>query len=283
MLNHKRPVAVVTDGTSDLPSDIAQAKNITVVPLNVHFGDQTYQAPGDLTTDEFFRRLSESRDPPTTSQPSVGQFVEAYTRLCQSHEAIVSVHISSKLSGTYGSAQMASQDMRERCRVEVVDSLWATMGLGCLAMVAADAANEGKNADEVVADVQKAIPRMRILLFVETLEYLRKGGRIGKAQAFLGSLLNVKPLLSLSGGEIVPVEKVRTRGRAIMRLAEFAREQGAIEMLSVLYSTTPEDVEAFLANIGDAVQRDQVIVAKYGPAIGTHIGPGAMGAVLLLK
>src|SRR3990172_11940025 len=103
MLNHKRSVAVVTDGTSDLPSDIAQAKNITVVPLNVHFGDQTYQAPGDLTTDEFFRRLAESRALPTTSQPSVGMFAQAYTHLCQTHEAVVSIHISSKLSGTYGS------------------------------------------------------------------------------------------------------------------------------------------------------------------------------------
>ncbi len=283
MLNHKSPVAVVTDGTSDLPSDIAQAKNITVIPLNVRFGDQTYQAPGDLTADEFFRKLQESRALPTTSQPSVGAFVEAYSRLCQTHEAIVSVHISSKLSGTCGSAQMASQDLRDRCRVEVVDSLSATMGLGFLAMVAADAANEGKNADEVVAAVHKAMTRLRILLFVETLEYLQKGGRIGKAQAFLGSLLNLKPLLSLSGGEIVPVEKVRTRGRAIERLSETAREQGPIERLSVVYSTTPEDVEAFLAKIGDVVPRDQVIVAQYGPAIGTHIGPGAMGAVLLLK
>jgi DegV family protein with EDD domain len=248
----------------------------------VHFGERTYLERVDITTSQFFQMLATSTSLPTTSQPSVSSFVDIYRKLSELTDSIISIHLSAKLSGTYASAVMAKEAIGGRCRIEVVDSQWASMGLGYLALAAAQGAQQGKNLDELCALVRRMIPRLRILFFVDTLEYLQKGGRIGKAQAFLGSLLNLKPVLTLTDGEIHPVERVRTRSKALEKLQDFVLSQPAVEQVAILHSTTPDDVEAILRQIAHVFPREKTIVTQYGPIIGVHVGPGVMGAVLLL-
>ena len=276
-------VQVVTDSTSDLPSAVVQELCIHVIPLNVHFGDTVYRDGVDMTTEEFLVRLAASPRLPTTSQPSAGAFADLYRRLAQESKEIVSVHISSKLSGTCSSALLAKEMVADTgCRVEVVDSLVASMGLGLHAIEAARAARAGASLDEILSLLrQELIPRTHIVLFVDTLEYLQKGGRIGRARAFLGTMLRVKPILTVREGEIHPLEQVRTRARAVERLYELVRGLSSLRALAVVHSTTPEEAQALVARLTPFCPKERTYVGKYGPVIGTHLGPGAMGVIAI--
>lgn len=273
-------VRIVTDSTADIPSPLAQELAIVVVPLNVQFGEVVFRDGVDLGTEEFFRRLVRSPALPTTSQPSAGAFLEVYSRLAAEGAEIVSLHISAKLSGTLNSAQVAKESLDVPCRIELMDSQSASLGLGLTAIAAARAAQAGASFQEVVALVRRRIDATTLLVFVDTLEYLQRGGRIGRAQAFLGGLLNVKPLLTLREGEIHPVERVRTRARALERLYEYAANYVQIEDLAVLHSTSPQEAQGLIRRLGGLFPEQQVLLATYGPVIGTHLGPGAMGVVV---
>lgn len=273
-------VRIVTDSTADIPSPLAQELAIVVVPLNVQFGEAVFRDGVDLGTEEFFRRLVRSPVLPTTSQPSAGAFLEVYSRLAAERAEIVSLHISAKLSGTLNSAQVAKESLDVPCRIELMDSQSASLGLGLTALAAARAAQAGASFQEVVALVRRRIDATTVLVFVDTLEYLQRGGRIGRAQAFLGGLLNVKPLLTLREGEIHPVERVRTRARALERLYEYAASYVQIEDLAVLHSTSPQEAQELRRRLGGLFPEQQVLLATYGPVIGTHLGPGAMGVVV---
>lgn len=275
-----RRVRIVTDSTCDLPRSVREELGIEVVPLNVHFGDQIYRDGVDLDSAQFFEKLATSPELPRTSQPSPGVFEETYRRLAGEGVSVVSIHLSAKLSGTFQSACLARDALRARCKIEVIDSRSASLGLGMIVMAAAELAKAGADQWEIESYVRRLIPNVHILFFVETLEYLQRGGRIGRARAFLGTLLNIRPILKLEDGEVQPVEKVRTRSKAIDWLVEFVELFPNIDRLAVLHSNTPGDVETLLHRLEPIYPRDRIMVGQYGPVIGTHAGPGGVGVVV---
>ncbi|CAA9558765.1 MAG: DegV family protein [uncultured Thermomicrobiales bacterium] len=273
-------VAIVTDSTADLPPEIARRAGITVVPLNVHFGDEVFRDGVDLTTGDFLRRLGSSDRLPTTSQPSAGLFTETYRRLATDHDAIVSVHISGKLSGTVGAATIARDDVASEVAVEVVDSATASMALGLLALRGAALAEEGLDGSAIAARLRAEAPGHHMVFFVDTLEYLRRGGRIGAARALLGSILDLKPILRVEDGVIVPLERTRTRVRARRSLVGFVRGLPTVARLAVLHNSTPDEARELADEFRLIVPRDEVLIAEMGPVIDTHVGPGAMGVAV---
>ena len=281
-MSSTRTVAIVTDSTCDLAHDVAEAHGITVVPLNVHFGETVYLDQVDITTDEFMDKMSSSSALPTTSQPSVGAFEAAFQKAAEEQGVadIVCVTISSKLSGTFQSASIAGQNLAGTINVEVVDSSSAASGLGFQALRAAELADTGMGAREIAEILRNEINRYQLIFFVETLEHLRRGGRIGKAAQMVGSLLQLKPLLRLDEGVIVPFERTRTRSKAIKALEAYVAEAGPIDGLAVLYNTTPDDAQALANAIGVHTPGKDVTLAKISPVIATHIGPGVLGVAI---
>ncbi|MEK7280826.1 MAG: DegV family protein [Chloroflexota bacterium] len=271
-------VKIVTDSTADLPADVARDLGISVVPLYVRFGEEVYRDGVDMRSDEFYQRLPTSPRLPTTAAPSIGDFLGVYKEAAQG-EGIVSIHISSKLSATCNAALQAAKEL-PGARVEVVDSLSCSMGAGLLAILAAQWAREGMGLEDMVSRLRGALSNLRVFALLDTLTYLQKGGRIGKAQALLGGLLNIKPLLSIKDGEVHPLERVRSRSRAIERLAELVGGFPAIHMMAVLFNTTPEEAEA-LAKILPTPASGGVLRARLGPVIGTYAGPGALAVALV--
>ena len=236
-------VKVITDSTADLPPALAEELGITVVPLNVHFGTEVYRDGVEITADEFYRRLVTASRLPTTSQPTPGDFLSAYDEMGQTTDEILSVHISAKLSGTMNSATQALEEYGGACRIEIIDSLQGSMGLGMLAIAAAEAARRGDSLDDVVTETRATIPKVGFIGLLDTLEYLEKGGRIGKAQAFMGSLLRIKPLLTIRDGEAHPLERARTRAKGVDRMCELVQEQMPLKDLAVVYTTTPDEAQ----------------------------------------
>lgn len=270
-----RVVKVITDSTADLPPYVAEELGIVIVPLTVKFGDTVYLDGRDMSTNDFYDMLVKYPVVPTTAAPSPGQFLEEYDKAASEGKDILSLHISRKLSGTYDAALLAKG--QSKSRVEIQDSQSATMGLGLLAIHCGKLAQKGADLDILVQEVSRTLPRIRVLGMVDTLEYLKKGGRIGRAQAFLGSLLNIKPLLSIQNGETFPLERVRTRGKAIERLWEICKADAPYEELSILYSTIPELAEEMMKRFEALFSRDKIYKARFGPILGTHIGPGSLG------
>jgi DegV family protein with EDD domain len=273
-------VAVVTDSTADLPPDLREQHGITMVPLNVHFGDETLRDQIDITTDMFMERLQRSRTMPTTSQPASGQFEEIFRQLAQDHDEIVAVLISSKLSGTVMSALLARDAVADLIPVEVVDSQSASMALGFQALAATRYAAEGLDAGTIARRLRTEIGSYETLFFVDTLEYLRRGGRIGKASAMLGSILDLKPMLRIDEGQVVPVERTRTRSRARKGLVDFVRAMPNVERLAVMHATNPDEAVELASEFNLTLPRENLIIAQFGPVIGTHVGPGAMGVMV---
>ena len=273
-------VRVVTDSTADLPPDLAAEHGITVVPLNLHFGQETYLDGIDITPDEFYQRLTSSPQLPTTSQPSVGAFMEVYEGLREGAEGIVSVHISAKLSGTCNSANQAKAELSETVAIEIVDTQLASLGVGLAALAAARAAQAGAGLAEVAAEARRAADETRVLFMVDTLEYLQKGGRIGKAAAFFGGLLNVKPLLTIHEGQVHPLERARTRSKAMDRLEQMLQAEAPIQQLAVMCTTTPDDANAVAQRNAWLVAPEQPIIGRLGAVVGTYAGPGLLGVAL---
>lgn len=273
-------VKIVTDSTSDLPPALVKEWDITVVPLSIHFGSETYLDGVNLSEEQFFARLAASPVLPTTSPPSVKTFQDVYAKLSQTTDAILAVHISSKLSATYAAAVAAREALTNRCRIVIVDSTLTSMALGFMALNAAKSAAAGESLDDIAEQVRGMIPQTHILFFVDTMDYLQKGGRIGKAQALMSNVLNVKPLLRLEDGEIQPVERLRTRAKALERLYEFVADFPKIEELAILYSTTPNEANTLAKRIDAVFSRQRIQVLPYGPVLGVHVGPGAMAVVV---
>ena len=222
-------VRVVTDSSCDLPAELVQELGITVVPLYVRFGEEVYRDRVDISEDEFYRRLQHDPIHPSTIQPAPQDFANVYQQLLPEAAGIVSIHISSKLSGTCNSALQGKEMVEKSCPIEVIDSRTLTMALGMICIMAARLANMGKGLEEVVTEVKQAVSATHLLGLFDTLEYVRKGGRIGRAAALLGSILNVKPLLSLEDGETVGAGRSRTRSKGIDRLVDFAKNAQNIE------------------------------------------------------
>ncbi len=275
-------VRVVTDSVSDLPASIADELDITVVPANVHFGTQVFKDGVDLTTDQFFDRLINGPDFPTTSQPSVGEFMDAYSSVARDADAIVSVHVSGKVSGTVNSARQGAERVDVGCPIEVLDTQQASMGVGLIAMAAARAAKEGAAVDDVVAAAKDASERAQCVALLDTLEYLQKGGRIGKARALVGTLLKIKPLIIVRDGEVHDFAKERTRRKAVARLERAAHEFAPLSSASVMYSTSRDEADTLAESIRSLMTGEEdPIVARFGPALGTYVGPDSLGLVVL--
>jgi DegV family protein with EDD domain len=274
------PVKIVTDSTADLPPDVVENLNITVLPLTLHLGQKTLRDGIDVTPADFVTRLSRTPTPPTTSPPTLRQFEETFTELTKAGNEVVAIHLSSKLSQTFRLATRAAMPLLGRSKIAVIDSQLITVGLGMLVTAAARAAAQGGSLDEVVRLVRGMIPRIYIGFFVETLDYLERGGRIGKAQALLGTMLNIKPLLILEDGEIVALEKVRTRAQAIEKLVEFITEFTRIEKMVILHGNTPADVAALIEQTNLVLPNLDISVDHYGPVTAAHLGTDALGVVV---
>lgn len=274
-------VKIVTDSVADLPSGVVEDLGITVVPLLVRFGEDMYRDGIDLTADQFYEKLKESKALPATSVPSPGTFAEAYDKLTEETNEILVITLSSKLSGTYEVALQGIELMQKKCRVEVIDSGLATMAEGFIAMKAAEAAQAGAGLDQTIEVTRKNIPRVDFLSTFDTLEYLRRGGRIGKAQAFLGSILKVNPLITLRDGVVEPVGRTRSRARAIERLYEFAMGYSYIEEIAVGDTACPEEAEALVEQLSAKFPKERIHRSKMTPVMGTHTGPGLLLVVVL--
>jgi len=274
-------VRIVTDSTADLTPEQQRAAGITVVPLNVHFGDEVFRDHVDLSTDEFFRRLKASPQLPRTSQPSVGAFEEAYRSLRQGGDEIVSVHLSSKVSGTYNSALMAAQSVGEG-KIDVVDSLSTSMALGFIALEGAKLVRAGRDRQAVADCLRGLVPKARVICVVDTLTYLERGGRIGKARALLGSLLNVKPILQLKDGEVVPLGRARGRPQALNRLVELLERDGKVRQLAIMHGAAQTDAEQLRERVASSYPGVDIQLTEIGAVLGTHTGPGVIGFTYLV-
>jgi DegV family protein with EDD domain len=276
-------VRIVTDTAADLPPELAAARGIEVVPLTVRFGDESYLSGVELGTDEFWQKLRSSNTAPATAAPSAGDFQKAYEKLLgEGATGIVSVHLSSKLSATYQSAAVAAQELPD-APVEVFDSLGVSAGTGLLALRAADRADAGASPKEIVAEIDALRSRVHLYGVIDTLEYLRLGGRIGGAQALLGTMLKMKPVIGLQDGVVEPVGRVRTRAKALAHLVGLVSEhKGNIERLVVITGAAP-DVDDFLGMLDGIVTVPPSDVWNLGPIVGTHAGPGVIGVVFIVS
>jgi DegV family protein with EDD domain len=269
-------VRIVTDSASDLPQGLCDELGIDVVPLHIRFGDDEYVDREELSTEQFWQKLSGSSVLPETAAPSVGAFEETFRRLHEEGaDGIVCVNLSSAMSATMQSAQVAAKALDGLCPIEVVDSKSVSMGQGSLALHAAQLAKDGADIDTVVADIEDRQSRAQLLATLDTLEFLRKGGRVGGAQAMLGSMLSIKPVITVKDGVVQPAGKVRTRSKALRFIAD-RLPAGKLDSVCVLHAGAP-DVDEFLTMIEPVVPRSDVLVAQIGPVVGVHAGPRVIG------
>ncbi len=274
-------VKIVTDSLSDITSDMAQGLGVTVVPLTVSFGQESFLDRVTMTTDEFYHRLVHDATWPTTTQPPPGVFADVYTKLAEETDEVLAITLSSKLSGTYESALNAKSLVEKKCRIEVIDSLTVAMGLGLIVIAVAKAAQAGANLDEIVSLVHKAMPRSHLVAYFDTLKYLAKGGRIGKAQGLLGAMLSVKPVLTVKDGEMSPLTRLRSRAAGMDYLYNFVAGFSHIEGLAVEHATTPDDADKLVERLSSVFPKERIYRSTISPVVGTYAGPGAMAVSVL--
>jgi DegV family protein with EDD domain len=260
---------------------LAQELEITIVPLSVHFGTVVYRDGVDLTSEQFFNRLVHSKTLPVTSVPPPGVFAEAYDKLTEETDEILVITLSSKLSGTYEVALQGIELMKRKCRIEVVDSKVAIMGEGLIAIAAAGAAKSGSSLDNVLDIVHRNIPRINFRGVFNTLEYLRRGGRIGKAQALLGTMLNINPIVTMKDGVIEPAGRTRSRAKAIDYLYNFAVDYRHIEEMAVEYATARDEAEILIKRLSSKFPKERIYRSRVSPVIGTHTGPSLLAVSVL--
>jgi DegV family protein with EDD domain len=267
-------VAIVTDSVADLPPQVVEEFGITVVPLVVRFGTDLYRDGLDLSPDDFYGKLRISKVLPATSVPPPAAFTDAYDKLAEKTNEIAVICLTSKLSATYQVALQAAELMKKRCRVEVLDSQWAVMAQGFITIAAAKAAQGGAGLDEVLGVARHTILRVDMHAAFDTLEYLERGGRIGKAQAFLGSLIKVNPIIGLKNGEVYPCGRERSRAKAIDHLYNFATGFGKLEGLAVEYATDLDEANRLVQRLHSKYHQIPIYLSRASPVIGTHTGPG---------
>ncbi len=269
-------VKIITDSVADLSPQIVAEMGISVVPLRVRFGDEVYRDGIDLTPDQFYGKLKTSKVFPNTSVPSPADFVQVYDKLSEETDEILAILVSARLSATYEVALQSIGKMKRKCRVELLDSETATMAEGFIVMTAAKAAKGGAKLDEVIEVARQTVPRVDFRAAFDTLEYLRKGGRIGRAQAFLGSMLRINPIIALKNGVVEPAGRTRSRSKAIDLLYEFAAGYARIEEMAVENTACPDEAEALVERLGAIFPKERIHRSRMTPVIGTHTGPGLL-------
>ncbi|MEO5953874.1 MAG: DegV family protein [Chloroflexia bacterium] len=280
-----RPVRVVTDSAADIPRDLARELGITVVPQRVHMGGNTYLDGIDISGEQFYHELETTRSVTTTSLPSLSSFEQAYKQLTRDGYDIVSIHMASKLSGTFNAALMASTgDGIPEEAIEVVDTHTLSMAEGWVAIEAAEAAQTGASIEEVVRAAENAIERVALYGALETLEYVVKSGRISKVPGTIGTMLSIKPILTTRpNGEAAILEKVRTRKKVLERIVELTAELGPLSRLAVMHGADPEGAAQLLDMLRPLNPPEPVLICHIGAVLGTHIGPGGIGVCCLTK
>jgi DegV family protein with EDD domain len=275
--NHK--VAIVTDSISSLTPALGKEYGVHVVPIHIVFGTQAYRDGIDLDAEQFYSRLNGSKQMPTTSQPTAADFKDCYAKIVGQAQAVVSIHASKKVSATVDSARVACTELPD-LPIYVIDSNNLSMGQGLMVLAAARAAAAGNSAEEIVQLVEGLIPKTYVLFTVETLEYLRRGGRIGGATALLGSALKIKPVLHIADGQVEPLEKPRTRKRAVGRLLDLMDERvGSSDAIhaAVLHCDAAQDAQRLAEKIAVRFNCAELHIVEAGPTIGAHGGPGTLG------
>ena len=278
-------IKIVTDSTAYLPETFVRQHDIRVVPLYVHFGEEAFREGVELSDEEFYARLKEASALPTTSQPSAGEFHQVFEELAGAGHEIVTLTISSKLSGTWNSA-MAAKEMLPEAGISIIDTFSTAVGMHLMINAAIEAAAAGATRQEIVERIEEIKKTSQLWFVVDTLEYLAKGGRIGNARAFMGTLLKVKPILTLQDGAIEPCEQVRSKPKALARMIEIAEEyvgnKGPQAKVAVLNALVPAEAEALGQELVERMGCAPPLVGDLGPVIGTHTGPGVVGIALHL-
>lgn len=273
-------VKIVTDSLADIPPHLLQELDITTVPCLVRFGNAEYRDRVDLPPCAFYAKLTASPILPTTAAPSYGEFIDVYRRLSEKTNQILAIHTIGSLTGIYNASRLAAQEIPD-IQIELIDSEQVSMSLGWLVILAARAAQAGKPLAEIKSMVQSALHRVHIVAMLDTLEYAQRGGRLGKGAALIGTLLNVKPLLSAERGEIVPVENVRTLRRALERLVDIVVNSGTVQEIAVVHANAIEYAERVREMLARIYPTKTILLSETGPVLGTHAGPGAVGIAWL--
>ena len=275
------PVKIVTDSVADLPAQVVDELGITVIPVLLRFGEELYRDGIDMTTDQFYDRLKQSKFLPSTSVPAPVAFAETYDKLAEETDEILVITVTSRLSGIHDVASQSVGLMKRKCRVEVIDSQWAVMPQGFIVIRAAQAAQAGARFDEVLDVTRSTIPRVDMRAAFDTLEYLRKGGRIGRAAALMGSLLRVNPLITLKDGVVEPAGRTRSRAKAMDILYDFAASYSNIEEMAVEAAACPDDADLLVERLGALFPKERIYRTRTTPVIGTHTGPGLLLLAIL--
>jgi DegV family protein with EDD domain len=275
------PVKIVTDSVADIPNDIVQELDITVIPVLLRFGEETFRDGIDITNDQFYERLAKSDVMPTTSVPSLDLYARTYARLAEETDEILVIMVSSKLSGLCNAARQSADLIESNCRIEVVDSGCAVMSQGFIVIEAAKAARAGSSLNEILEQIERNKARVDMRAAFDTLEYLKRGGRIGRAQAFMGSVLRVNPIITLKDGVVEPVGRTRSRSKAIDALFDFAASYSHIEGLAVEGAACPQDVEKMVERLGAIFPKEKILRSRTTPVIATHTGPGLLLVAVL--
>lgn len=279
MANKK--VAIVVDSTAYISPELVEKYNLHLIPLIVNWAGKGYRDNVDIKPDEFYTRLKTAKEMPTTSQPSAGEFYELFSKLAESYDSIVAVVISSALSGTLASAQ-AARDMMPEFPIELVDSRSTTMGLGFMVLAAARAIESGADHIEAAEVARSIVDKMRLIFVLDTLEFLHRGGRIGGAQRFIGSMLAIKPLLHLVDGKVEPLASVRTKRKAVNHMLDVLEEdvKGKSNVrAAVLNTLAVDEAEKVAAEVKQRINPIELSIVDLSPVIGTHVGPGAVGVI----
>ena len=270
-------VKVVTDSSCDLPQELVDEHDIVIVPLTIRFGDEEFVDRKDLTSEQFWAKCDGQATLPETAAPSPGSFEEAFrAAAAEGHEAVVAILLSGGLSATVQSAQLAADAVHDVIPVHVVDSRQASAGVGLIVLDAARLATLGKSADDILALAIDQTKRTKLFATFDTLDNLRKGGRIGRAQAFFGTVLSMKPVITLVDGVVEAESRQRTRSRSMRHLADKVREAGKVDHLTLLNADAP-DANDLLEMLLEFAPRDEILVTNIGAVIGTHSGPRALG------
>ena len=276
-------IRIVTDSASDISLEEAEDLGIEIVPLSIRFGEAEYTDLVDLSVSDFYQKMAESDLLPSTAAPSPGAFEAAFKRCAEAGaDGVICINLSLALSATGQAAQLAADALADTLPVKCIDSKSITCGLGTIIRKAAGAAKDGGSMDEIVALVENLASRTRIFATLDTLENLKKGGRIGGAKAMLGTMLQFKPCLDLSSGEVVEAGRQRTRKKSLIWLKEVLESEGEISELSIIHGDAP-DVEEFATLISDIVPKDQIRINQLGAVIGTHGGPRVLGVTYLVQ
>ncbi|MBN1367124.1 MAG: DegV family protein [Dehalococcoidales bacterium] len=269
-------VQVITDSTSDITPELAEQLGIRVVPIYVRFGDKTYRDGVDISPGEFYTRLISSPVYPATSQPNPEDFTNVYREYCEDTDGIVSIHVSSKISGTFNSATMAQRSLKSRCHIEVIDSQFNSAGLGLVVTAAARSAKSGAGVGEVIDEAKKAVNEVRMFGIFETMKYLARSGRVNKTIAAVSGILNVMPLLTFRDGEIMRAGLVRTVSKGLNRIYDFVIKNAPFTELTIVHSAITDHAVRLRKMLGNCIDEEKITVSELGAGLGVHGGPGVL-------